>query len=194
MRAEGKSAERGRSTYMLFESAPSDEHGYLFDETRGARLARTDGDQAEFRGVIGARGKPEAGPASRDRQEPDWCSLILDVLAPLQALLVSHVAVVPYGAARDAVDLQHNDQSELAEAIRRVVAKRRAFFAEWKDAIGLGVALTAIQAAQLDPFLRTIDRPLSLWEACGSTLLILAPVLIPLAVYLLNLFITKLGG
>src|SRR5215831_6416721 len=191
MKAEGKGAERERSTYVPFESAPSDEHGYPFDETRGARLAR---DRVEIGGVIGACGKPGAAPASTGRQEPDWCSLILEVLALLQALLISQVAVVPYGAARDAIDLQHNDQSELAQVIRRVVAKRRAFFAEWKDEIGLGATLTAIQAAQLDPLLRTIDRPLSLWEVIVSTLLILAPLLIPLAIYLLNLLITKLSG
>ena len=65
---------------------------------------------------------------------------------------------------------------------------------ESADAIGLGMTLTAMLAAQLDPLLRTIDRPLSLWEVCGSALLILALILIPLAIYLLNLFITKLRG
>jgi hypothetical protein len=196
MRAEGKGAERERPTNMPFESAPSDEHGYLCGETPGARLARTDGDRAEFRGVIGARDKTGAGPGStgRQEQEPDWCSLILDVLVPLQALLVSHGAAVPYSAAREAVGRQHDDQAALTGAVQRVVAKHSAFFAEWQDAIGLGVTLTALQAAQLDPLLRSIDRPLSLWEVCGSTLLILAPVLIPLAIYLLNLFITKLRG
>jgi hypothetical protein len=96
--------------------------------------------------------------------------------------------------ARDAVGRQHDDQAALAGAVQPVVAKHSAFFTEWEDAIGLGVTLTAMQAAELDLFLRTIDRPLSLWEVFGSTLLILAPVLIPLAIYLLNLFMTKLRG
>jgi hypothetical protein len=196
MRPEGKGVERERSTYMPFKSVPSDEHGYLRSETPSARLVRTDGDPDEIRAVIGARGKPGAGPASTgsQEQEPDWCSLILDVLVPLQALLVSHGAAVPYSLARDAVGRERDDQAALAGAVQRVVAKHSAFFAEWQDAIGMGVTLTTMQAAQLDPLLRTIDRPLSLWEVCGSTLLILAPVLIPLAIYLLNLFITKLRG
>jgi len=189
MNAEAKGAEC--CTHIPLESAPPDEYGYVLGETLSARLVRLDGDLAEFRGTIGAHDEPRGEPASIGKPEPDWCTLTLDALATLEALLVSHAAVVPYGTARAAVDLLRNEQNELAEALRQVVAKHNALPAEWTDALGLGVTLTAMQAAQLDPLLRTIDKPLSLWEVCGSTLLILASLLIPLAIYLLNLFITK---
>ena len=191
MKTEAETTKTSRCSYALLESAGPDEYGYVFGETLRARLVRLDGDLAEFRGTIGSRDEPEGEPARIGKQELNWCTLTLDALVPLQALLVSHLAVVPYGTARAAVDLQRVEQNELAEAIQKVVAKHGALLAEWADAIGLGTTLTAMKAAQLDPLLRTIDRPLSLWEVCGSTLLILAPLLIPVAIYLLNLFITK---
>ena len=182
-------------TYTPLESASFHGDDCLFGETLSARLVRLDGDLAEPRDMLGARGEPQTEAASiGGRRQPDWYSLISEVLAPLQALLISHVAVVPYGIARDAVGLQQDDQTELAEVVRRVGANHCAFLTEWKDEIALGATLTAMQAAHLDPLLRTIDRPLSLWEVCGSTLFILAPILVPLAIYLLNLFITKLRG
>ncbi len=122
--------------------------------------------------------------------------LALDSLACVQAQLASFIAGIPYGAAREATRFSEEEKAKLAEAVQKVAIKHAATFAEHKDAVQLGVAFVAIQATQLDQILCLAagDEPLTGKQCLVGLLITLAPLVIPLGIYLLNLLVTKLRG
>ena len=120
----------------------------------------------------------------------------LDLLACVHAILASTVAGIPYCAARETTRFSADEEAELAGAMEKIVIEHAAAFAEHKEILELGVAFMAIRAARADQALCLAagDQPLT-WKQCAAGLLmVLAPLVIPLAIYLLNLLVTKLRG
>ena len=119
--------------------------------------------------------------------------LAFDSLACIQAQMVSSIAGIPYAAAREATRLSGDEKAQLVEAAQKIAIKHAAAFAEHKEVVELGVAFIAIQATQLDQVLCRAagDKPLT-WKQClVGLLIILGPLIIPLAIYLANLQVTK---
>ena len=122
--------------------------------------------------------------------------LALDSLACIQAQLASSIAGIPYTVAREANRFSEEEKAKLVEAAQKVAIKHTAAYAEHQEVVELGVAFIAIQAAQVDQVLCSAAGDESLtWKQCLVGLLItLAPLLIPLAICLLNLLVMKLRG
>jgi hypothetical protein len=160
----------------------------------------TAGSRARRRDVSGYQPGPRAEP---DRQLPPTgdmgfagaascqvsgataavkplCDLGLDALACVEAITASCIAGVPYTALREAMRFNDAQKAEIAEAVQKVAANHGAIFAAHKDAIELGVALTAMQAAQLNHvlLLAADNEPLSWQQVLGSLAIIFAPLLL----------------
>jgi hypothetical protein len=112
------------------------------------------------------------------------CDLALDALACIEAITASCIAGLPYTALREAMRFSDAQKAEIAEAVQKVAANHGAIFAAHKDAIELGVALTAMQAAQLNHvlLLAADNEPLSWQQVLGVLAIIFAPLLLLLAV------------
>ena len=104
--------------------------------------------------------------------------LALDALACIEAITASGIAGVPYTGLREAMRFSDAQKAEIAEAVQKIAANHAAAFAAHKDAIELGVALTAMQAAQLDQvlLLAADKEPLSWQQVLGSLAIIFAPL------------------
>jgi hypothetical protein len=119
--------------------------------------------------------------------------LALDSLACVQAQVASSIAGIPYGAVREATRFSEDEKAQLVEVAQKIAIKHAAAFAEHKEVVELGVAFIAIQATRLDQVLCRAagDKPLT-WKQClVGLLIILGPLLIPLAIYLANLQVAK---
>lgn len=159
--------------------------------TAGSRARRID----EFGYQPGARAEPDRQlPPTGDEEFADTasrqvsgataavkplCDLALDALACVEAITASCIAGVPYTGLREAMRFSDAQKAEIAEAAQKVAANHSAVFAAHKDAIELGVALTAMQAAQLDQvlLLAADNEPLSWRQVFGSFAIIFAPLL-----------------
>jgi hypothetical protein len=122
--------------------------------------------------------------------------LAFDLFACVHAILASPIAGVPYSVAREAMRFSADEEAELARAIEKLVIEHAAVFAEYKEIVELGVAFMAIQAARLDQALCLTagDQPLTRKQSVVGVLMVLAPLVFALAIYLLNLLVTKLRG
>jgi hypothetical protein len=111
------------------------------------------------------------------------CNLALDSIACIEAITASWIAGVPYTGLRDAMRFSDAQKAEIAEAVQKVAVNHAGIFAAQKDAIELGVALTAMQAAQLDQvlLLAADNEPLSWQQVLGGLAIIFAPLLLLLA-------------
>jgi hypothetical protein len=106
------------------------------------------------------------------------CDLALNSLACIEAITASCIADVPYVGLREAMRFSDAQKAEIAEAVQKIAANHAAVFAAHKDAIELGVALTAMQAAQLDQvlLLAADNEPLSWQQVLGSLAIFFAPL------------------
>jgi hypothetical protein len=112
------------------------------------------------------------------------CALAVDSLTCVQAVLASSLTGLPCGTLRKAMHFTNAEKIELAEALQKIAVKHATFCAEHKDTIELGMALTAMQAAQFDHvLLLTADKePLSGRQVLASLAIIFAPLLALLVV------------
>jgi hypothetical protein len=119
--------------------------------------------------------------------------LALDSLGCVQAQVVSSIAGIPYAAAREATRFSEDEKAQLVEAAQKIAIKHAAAFAEHQEVVELGVAFVGIQAALLDQILCRAagDKPLTGKQCLVGLLIILGPLIIPLAIYLANLQATK---
>jgi hypothetical protein len=177
-----------------------DEFGHRPAKSLGESPERLSIEPAERRASIGARSEPNEllSPAAEEESAEaasrqvagataavkPLCDLTLDSLACVEAITASCIAGVPYIGLRDTVRFSDAQKAEIAEAVQRLVANHATVFAAHKDAIELGVALTAMQAAQLDHVLQlTADKePLSRRQVLASLAIIFAPLLALLVV------------
>jgi hypothetical protein len=137
--------------------------------------------------------EPESAGAVRGQESETaaikpLCGLILDSLACVEAITASCIAGVPYTGLREVMRFSDAQKGEITNAVQKVAANHAAAFAAHKDAIELGAALTAMQAAQLDQvlLLAADDEPLSWPQVLGSLAIIFAPLLLLLALFWLK--------
>lgn len=176
------------------------EYGSVPGETPSERCARLGNELGGVRLDVAARGEPT------DRQPPPQLDdrlpgLLLDALAPVEAAIGSAFTGLPYSTLRACAGTDEDSRRELLCATQAMVAAHPDFFVEHRSAIELFVPLMAISAAQLDQLLMFVDaeqarsglpmQPFSAGQALMTALVVLMPVLLPLAGFVLFRLIRK---
>jgi hypothetical protein len=107
------------------------------------------------------------------------CDLALDSIACVEAITASWIAGVPYTGLREAIRFSDAQKTEITEAVRKVAVKHATAFTVHKDAIEIGVVLTAMQTAQLEQVLLLAGgkEPLSGRQLLGILAIIFGPLL-----------------
>lgn len=127
-------------------------------------------------------------PADNRALDDRLPGLLLDALAPIEAVIGSAVTGLPYSALRTAAAVDEDGRRELLRAAQVAAAAHQDFLAERRSEVEFLVPLMAITAAQVDQLFTLLDaertgsgqppQACSPREALLVGLIVLAPVLL----------------